>query len=45
MVQATCARSGYDLGYENVYVMPDGIAGWEKAKLPVETVSARRCGG
>jgi rhodanese-related sulfurtransferase len=25
-----------DLGYFDVYVMPDGIAGWEKAKLPVE---------
>jgi rhodanese-related sulfurtransferase len=26
-----------EFGYSNVFVMPDGIAGWEKAKLPVET--------
>jgi rhodanese-related sulfurtransferase len=25
------------MGYQNVYAMPDGIAGWEKAKLPVES--------
>jgi rhodanese-related sulfurtransferase len=26
-----------EFGYANVYVMPDGIAGWEKAKQPIET--------
>jgi rhodanese-related sulfurtransferase len=26
-----------DFGYANAYVMPDGIAGWEHAKQPVET--------
>jgi rhodanese-related sulfurtransferase len=26
-----------DLGYANVHVMPDGIAGWEHANQPVET--------
>jgi len=25
------------MGFENVFVMPDGIAGWEKAKQPVES--------
>jgi len=25
-----------ELGYKNVYVMPDGISGWEKAKQAVE---------
>jgi rhodanese-related sulfurtransferase len=24
------------LGYKNVFIMPEGIAGWEKAGLPVE---------
>jgi rhodanese-related sulfurtransferase len=31
------AGRAFELGYENVFVMPDGIAGWEKAKQPVET--------
>jgi 3-mercaptopyruvate sulfurtransferase SseA len=26
-----------EFGYEKVFVMPAGIAGWEKAKHPVET--------
>jgi len=30
-------RARDELGYPNVYVMPDGIAGWEKAKKRVET--------
>jgi len=25
-----------EFGYPNVFVMSDGIAGWEKAKQPVE---------
>jgi rhodanese-related sulfurtransferase len=25
------------LGYKHVYIMPAGIAGWEKAGLPVAT--------
>lgn len=25
------------MGYPNAYVMPDGIAGWERARLPVES--------
>jgi rhodanese-related sulfurtransferase len=30
------ARRAAELGYKNVYVMPDGIKGWETAKKPVE---------
>jgi rhodanese-related sulfurtransferase len=26
-----------ELGYTKVFVMPDGIAGWEKARQPVES--------
>jgi rhodanese-related sulfurtransferase len=29
--------SAAKLGYKNVFVLPAGIAGWEKAKKPVET--------
>jgi rhodanese-related sulfurtransferase len=25
-----------ELGFRDVYVMPDGIAGWERAKHPIE---------
>jgi len=31
------AGRAQELGYTDVFVMPDGIAGWEKAKLPIET--------
>ncbi len=30
------ARAALKLGYSNVFIMPAGIAGWEKAKLPTE---------
>ena len=30
------ARAAIKLGYKNVFIMPDGIAGWENAKLPTE---------
>jgi rhodanese-related sulfurtransferase len=30
------ARAAVQLGYKNVFIMPAGIAGWEKAKKPVE---------
>jgi rhodanese-related sulfurtransferase len=30
------ARAALKLGYKNVFIMPAGIAGWEKAKLPTE---------
>jgi len=30
------ARAALKLGHTNVFVMPEGIAGWEKAKKPVE---------
>jgi len=35
------ARSALGLGYRNVFIMPAGIMGWEKAGKPVER-SARR---
>jgi len=28
--------SAVKLGYKNVYILPAGIMGWEKAKMPVE---------
>jgi rhodanese-related sulfurtransferase len=28
--------SASKLGYKNVFIMPAGISGWEKAGLPVE---------
>jgi rhodanese-related sulfurtransferase len=31
------ARRALKLGYKNVYIMPAGIQGWQKAGLPVET--------
>ena len=31
------AGSAVKLGYKNVFVMPDGIAGWKRAQRPVET--------
>jgi rhodanese-related sulfurtransferase len=30
------ARAAVKYGYTNVFVMPSGIAGWEKAGKPVE---------
>ena len=30
------ARRAVELGHQKVYVMPEGIAGWEKAGKPVE---------
>ncbi len=33
------ARAAIKLGYKNVFIMPEGIAGWEKAKLPTEKKS------
>jgi rhodanese-related sulfurtransferase len=30
------AREAVMLGYTNVFIMPAGIAGWEKAGRPVE---------
>ena len=32
----TAAKKAIALGFRNVYIMPDGIAGWEKAGKPVE---------
>jgi len=32
----TAARSAIGFGYKNVFVMPAGIMGWEKAGMPVE---------
>jgi hypothetical protein len=39
LTQLPCGRRAraQDFGYTDVFVMPEGIAGWEKAKLPVET--------
>lgn len=34
------AGSALKQGYKNVFVMPDGIRGWEKAAKPVEPMSA-----
>ncbi|MGE0548469.1 MAG: rhodanese-like domain-containing protein [Kofleriaceae bacterium] len=31
------ARRASELGYPNVFVMPEGIAGWENASRPIET--------
>ena len=33
------AEAALKLGYTNVFVMPEGIAGWEGAKLPTEKTS------
>jgi len=30
------ARTAVDLGYKNVFIMPAGIAGWQKAKQKLE---------
>ncbi len=30
------AQAALQLGYKNVYIMPEGIAGWEKAGLPTD---------
>jgi rhodanese-related sulfurtransferase len=30
------ARAAVELGYKNVFVMPDGIQGWKKAGKAVE---------
>jgi rhodanese-related sulfurtransferase len=29
--------SAAKLGYKNVYILPSGISGWEKAGKPVDT--------
>jgi rhodanese-related sulfurtransferase len=29
--------SAKKFGYENVYILPAGIAGWKKANKPIET--------
>ena len=34
------AQAALKLGYRNVFIMPEGIAGWESAKLPTETSKA-----
>lgn len=34
------ARAAMDLGYENVMIMPEGIAGWEEKGLPVNSASS-----
>ncbi len=34
------ARAALKLGYTNVFIMPEGIAGWEQAKLPTEKKSS-----
>jgi hypothetical protein len=31
------AGRAQEFGYPNAVVMPEGIARWEKAKLPIET--------
>jgi rhodanese-related sulfurtransferase len=31
------ARRAADLGYTNLYIMPAGIVGWQKANMPVVT--------
>jgi rhodanese-related sulfurtransferase len=31
------AGRAQEMGYTSVFVMPDGIAGWERAKQPTET--------
>ena len=30
------AKAAIELGYKNVFIMPDGIGGWETAKLATE---------
>ena len=30
------ARAAVKYGYKNVFIMPAGIMGWEKAKKPVD---------
>ncbi len=32
----TAAAEAVKLGYKNVYILPQGIMGWEKAKKPLE---------
>lgn len=39
MVSHEAARVAATLGWTNVWVMTDGIKGWEKAALPVETAA------
>jgi len=34
------ARAAMKLGYTKVYIMPEGIMGWEAAKLPTERAKA-----
>jgi rhodanese-related sulfurtransferase len=36
MASHAAAREAAKLGYTNVFVMPDGILGWVKAKKRVE---------
>lgn len=35
------AKKALEAGYKNVFIMPAGIAGWEKANKPVETTSRK----
>jgi rhodanese-related sulfurtransferase len=37
----TAARSALGFGYTNVFIMPAGITGWEKAGMPVEKARRR----
>lgn len=36
------AKAAIALGYTNVFIMPDGIKGWEELNLPVEKVAQGR---
>ncbi len=36
MASHEAARAAVQYGYKNVFVMPAGIKGWEKAHQPVE---------
>lgn len=40
MVSHEAARVAAKLGWTNVWVMTDGIKGWEKAGLPTGTATA-----
>jgi 3-mercaptopyruvate sulfurtransferase SseA len=42
MVSHEAARVAAQLGWTNVWVMTDGIKGWEKAGLPTETGTAEQ---
>jgi rhodanese-related sulfurtransferase len=36
MASHEAARRAVELGYQHVYVMSDGIEGWQKAGKPIE---------